>query len=169
MRSGAGLALLVAFLTAVAPGTGATQSISIVDAVAHVKVESPTPSLSSSGTTLTLNDVIRLALANSPDLRPAEDRVALADIQRRLAESAFGLKVSPSFRSGSGLHGFAQQATGVSASRKLPFGTELSLSGDASSWNNGSGQFRDSGYGFSLAQPLLRGAGPAATADRAGR
>lgn len=80
------VALFVASLSAAIPRAAASQAISLADAVAHAKVDSSFPS----GAALTLNDAIKLALANSPDLQPAEDRVELAGIQRRVAESVFG-------------------------------------------------------------------------------
>jgi outer membrane protein TolC len=114
---------------------------------------------------LTLRAAIALALEHSPEMRPAEDGVVLAGIQEELAESRFGLKITPTFRSGGFGYGLEQQALGLSVSRMLPTGTELSLFGDASRWNGGASEFRDGGYAFTLSQPLLRGFGPVARSD----
>ncbi len=116
---------------------------------------------------VTLADAIELAVKNDPSLRPANDRVAVSEIQRRVAESAFGIKVAPSFGSGNSPYGLNQQSLGLSVSKRLSTGAQISLLADRTEWNavdGGQRDFRDTGYSFNISQPLLRGAGPAATA-----
>jgi len=117
---------------------------------------------------LTLLEAVSLALSHSPELRPATDRVSLTQIQERLAESTFGLKVTPSFGSGQNPYGLNQQSVGLAVSKRLPLGTQVSLMADSSRWEGaggGSWTSRDGGYAFNIVQPLLRGTGPSATID----
>lgn len=115
---------------------------------------------------LTLRDAVRLALGQSPDLLPARDGVTLAGIQQDVAESRFGLKITPTFRSGAFGYGLDQQTVGLSLSKQLPTGTQLSMLVDASHWRGSAMDLKDGGYTFGLTQPLLRGFGPAVTAER---
>lgn len=114
---------------------------------------------------LRLHDAIAAALRASPALRPADEAVTAAEIRLQLARSAFGVKVAPAFNSGTDPQGFARQDFGVGVSKRLPTGGDARLMVDSfrSTWTTG--HERDLGYAFSLSQPLLRGFGPAATAN----
>lgn len=114
---------------------------------------------------LRLRDAIAAALQHGPALRPAEDAAAAAGIRLQLARSAFGMKITPTFGSGTDALGGARQDFGVGVSKRLPTGGDARLLVDSfqSAW--ATGDARDVGYAFSLSQPLLRGLGPGATAD----
>jgi outer membrane protein TolC len=114
---------------------------------------------------LRLRDAIAAALQNGPALRPADDAVVAAQIRLQLARSAFGVKITPAFGSGTDALGGARQDFGVGVSKRLPTGGDARLMVDSfrSAW--ATGDAHDVGYNFSLSQPLLRGWGPSATAD----
>ncbi len=114
---------------------------------------------------LRLRDAIAAALRNSPALRPADEAVVVADIRLQLARSAFGVKVTPAFNTGTDALGSARQDFGIGVSKRLPTGGEARLMVDSFRHAWTTGEQRDVGYAFSLSQPLLRGFGPAATAD----
>lgn len=113
---------------------------------------------------LSLRAAIAEALNHGPDLRPAGDRLAVAQIQERLAASRFGLKVTPSFQNSAEAFG-SQRSVGVGVSKRLPFGTQLSATVDSMQYGTGPLQIRDAGYGFTLSQPLLQTFGPALEAE----
>jgi multidrug efflux system outer membrane protein len=114
---------------------------------------------------LRLRDAIAAALRNSPALRPADEAAMAADIRLQLARSAFGVKITPAFNSGSDTQGLARQDFGVGVSKRLPTGGNARLMVDSFRYAWTTGTQRDLGYAFSLSQPLLQGFGPAVTAD----
>jgi len=114
---------------------------------------------------LGLREAIAEALRNSPTLRPAADRVALADLGQRVAESRFGLKISPSVGAGLASMGPGQRGAGVEVSKRLTAGTDLRFSADLRRYGAGGLDVRDAGYSFTISQPLLQAFGPVASAE----
>lgn len=114
---------------------------------------------------LTLGGAIAEALKQSPELRSPSDAVTQAGIRRQVAQSQFGLKLSPTFSAGSDTFGFDQSRAGVTLSKRLPIGTSLSITGDMTRYGNEATEFRDGGYHVMLSQPLLRGFATTAAAD----
>src|SRR5687768_7423496 len=80
--------------------------------------------------TLTLRAAIAEALAASPALEPARDALEMAQIQQRLAQSRFSVQLTPTLQAGTLTNGLGHQQAGLTASRRLPTGTELSVSAD---------------------------------------
>jgi outer membrane protein TolC len=119
------------------------------------------------GAPLTLATAVAEALRHSPALRATRDGLAVAEIHEEVVRAGFGLKVTPSLTTGAGtLAGGSSSLAGVTVSKRLRTGTELAVRGDWQRYRNTiSGDAADAGYAIAIAQPLLRGAGPAATAD----
>ncbi|MBI3263248.1 MAG: TolC family protein [Acidobacteria bacterium] len=113
----------------------------------------------------TLRAAVAEALRNSPRLQSAADGVALAEIQRRLAASEFGVRLLPSFSSGSQPQGIAERSVGVTVSKRLSTGTGLALTANSFEYGAGGAELRDGGFTLALSQPLLRGFGSSARAS----
>ena len=114
---------------------------------------------------LTLREAVQEALQRGQAVLLATDRVELAEGQVRVAESRFGLQISPSLGTGAEPTGLLQQSAAVTVTRKLPSGAELMARADSIRYQTGSTQARDAGYTLAISQPLLRGAGRAARAE----
>jgi len=114
---------------------------------------------------LGLRQAIAEALRNSPALRPAADRLALADLGQRVAASRFGLKISPSLGAGLASTGPEQSSAGVQLSKRLASGTDLRFSADVQRYGTGGLEIRDAGYSLTISQPLLQAFGPVPTAE----
>jgi outer membrane protein TolC len=115
---------------------------------------------------LTLRQAIGEALAASPALRAPDDGRTMASIRERQAASRFGLKVTPTFQTGSDPAGVNQRTLGVGVSKWLPSGTAVQFNADTFQFGEGAGAWRDAGYTFGVSQPLLRGWTAVASADR---
>lgn len=113
---------------------------------------------------LTLAGAVSEALRHSPRLPPAEDGVALAEIAERVARSAFDLKVTPALAFETGAAGLGQERVGLDVSKRLAFGTDVSVRVDSTRYGSLFRDVRDTGYAVSITQPLLRGFGPGVTA-----
>ena len=114
---------------------------------------------------LGLRDAVAEALLASPALNGARDAIEVAHIQAKLADSRFGLKIQPTINAGTAPAGLHQRTIGVDLSKRLPFGSEVTTSLNASSYGSGPATVRDAGYTVGISQPLFRGAGASATAD----
>ena len=115
---------------------------------------------------LTLRRAVAEALAASPTLRGADDGRTLAGIRERQASAQFGLKLTPQFQNGTDPAGFDQRTLGVSLGKRLPIGTALQFGVNSYRFGSGATELRDNGYMFSLSQPLTRGLGTVASAQR---
>ena len=115
---------------------------------------------------LTLKGAIAAAMAASPALRVTDDGRTLAEIRERQASARFGFKLMPQFQSGTDPSGFDQRTLGLTVSKRLPLGTSLQLGVNSYRFGNGATELRDNGYSISLSQPLTRGFGVVASADR---
>jgi outer membrane protein TolC len=107
--------------------------------------------------TLSLRQAVGEALRRSPELAPARDAVADADLTMREAHSQFGLKLQPGFSTQTEAPGYVQHRYGVAVGKRLPTGTDLSLRVDATRYSDVRGRFDDAGYTFSVSQPLTNG------------
>lgn len=114
-------------------------------------------------TSLSLDEAIRLALAQNINLQAARDRVNSADIALERARSEFGIKIRPEvsgfFQQGEDLN----QSYSVRISRKFPIGGELS--GQAKSRIDDAVEENryQTDVTISYTQPLLKGRGTLAT------
>ncbi|MBI1874550.1 MAG: TolC family protein [Acidobacteria bacterium] len=146
---------MLRLVVAVVTGVLLTPAALPADQTGSVRVQAP----------MTVRAAIAEALARSPHLQPQRDAADLAEIQQELASSRFGLKIAPTFAGGTDPGGFGRQQFGVNVSKRISTGARLLV--EASSlWSNvGATEFRDAGYSVGISQPLLRGFGPAATAD----
>src|SRR5262249_36201272 len=119
---------------------------------------------------LRLRDAVAEALRASPTLGSAEDRIESARIQRRLAESRFGVRIMPNINAGTAPGDLGQRAFGVDISKRTRFGTELTTSVNSLSYGTGAAALHDAGYTVGVTQPLFRGATSSGLdLDRAGR
>jgi outer membrane protein len=114
---------------------------------------------------LTLRQAVQEALNRGQSLASANDRVEISEMQVRVAESRFGLKIAPTLGAGAEPTGLLQQNAGVTLSRRLPTGMEITARADSVKYQTGTSHARDAGYTIAVSQPLLRGAGRAARAD----
>jgi outer membrane protein TolC len=119
----------------------------------------PAPPASRAGT-LTLRAAIAEALAASPALEPARDALEIAQIQQRLAQSRFNVQLTPTLQAGTLANGLGHQQAGLTASRRLPTGTELSLSADWLRFHSDIHTQRDAGLSFTVTQSVLQAFGP---------
>jgi outer membrane protein len=114
---------------------------------------------------LGLREAIAESLAASPRLRPVSEQLESATIQQALAASRFGLKVTPQVTTGRDPYALTQRTLGVAVSRQLPVGTQLQVTANTYEYGTSPNDVRDAGYGFTVTQPMLRGFGPATTAE----
>ena len=114
---------------------------------------------------LTLGAAVAEALSSSPALSPSNDRVDLAELDRRVTMSRFALKLTPSYGTGQDVFGGLRDQMRVDLSKRLPFGTDLSLGAGSFRASPSHGGLSESSLNFAIAQPLLRGFGPAASAE----
>src|SRR5688500_20144711 len=108
-------------------------------------VLTPAPSPATPAGTLTLRAAIAEALAASPALEPAHDALEMARIQERLARSRFGVQLAPALQAGTLANGIGHQQAGLTASRQLPTGTQLSVSADWLRFHSDAHTPRDAG------------------------
>src|SRR5438876_10859332 len=76
---------------------------------------------------LTLRQAIGEALRASPALREPGDGRTVAGIRQRQAAAGFGLKLTPTFQTGTDPAGLNARSMGVSLSKRLPTGTALQV------------------------------------------
>ena len=112
---------------------------------------------------LSLEEAVRLALANNLNLLSTVDVVHGAQISEQVAESRFNFKVTPSYARGIGEQSVVDQRFGLEVSKLLPLGTTVSGTYRSDSATNQLGNFNNSILGFGVTQPLLRGFGTKAT------
>ena len=113
-----------------------------------------------------LRSAISEALRHSPQLSAADDAADTADIQRRLALSAYRPAITPTLNTGSAPAGFSQQNMALSVSQLLPTGGQVRLEASAIRYGIGAAEMRDAGYTFGISQPLRRMGGPERDAVR---
>jgi outer membrane protein len=114
---------------------------------------------------LTLRQAIVEALAASPALRVPDDGRTLALIRERQSAARFGLKVTPSFQTGSDPFGLNQRTMGVAVAKRLPSGTTIRMDATSSQFGESAASWRDTGYAIGISQPLLRGWTAVGSAD----
>jgi outer membrane protein TolC len=113
---------------------------------------------------LDLHAAVAEALRRSPALRPAQDAIEVAAIREDLAASQFGVKMGPTFTGGMDAFGAAHNQVGFSVAKRLRTGTEVRAGADWTRYGAANAPFTDGGLTVAIAQPLLRGLGPAVTA-----
>lgn len=122
---------------------------------------SQAPGLRTAGAgAMTLRAAIAEALAASPALQPARDAVEMAAIQERHARSRFGLQLSPALELATLPNGLRQQQAGLTASRRLPTGTQLTIGADWLRFGSHESGQQDAGMSFTISQSLLQVFGP---------
>jgi outer membrane protein len=115
--------------------------------------------------TLGLRDALAIALVNSPTLRGSADQVELAGIQAQATAAQFDVKFAPVLTTGTDALGAGYRNLGIDVSRRFSTGTRVAFDATSVMYGGAAGAFRDAGYSVTVAQPLLRGVGPAAAAD----
>ena len=110
---------------------------------------------------LTLRQAVAEALRVSPALQPAQDAVEMAAIQEQLQQSAFGVRIAPLLQFGTLGNGARQHQAGVSLSRRLPTGTDVSVSADWLQFGLAGASHGDAGVTVAAAQSVLQAFGPA--------
>lgn len=106
---------------------------------------------------LTLPQAVAEALRASPALRAPDDSRTVAGIRQRQSSSAFGLKLTPTFQTGTDPAGLNARSMGVSLSKRLPTGTAFTVNATTFEFGTAADHIRDSGYTVGMSQPLLRG------------
>ena len=113
--------------------------------------------------TLSLDDAIKLALAQNINLQSAQERVSNANIALERTRSEFGIKIRPEvsglFQQGEDLN----QNYGVRISKKFHIGGELSAQTSTRIDDDDEGNRYLTDVTFSYTQPLLKGRGTLAT------
>jgi outer membrane protein len=120
----------------------------------------------SAAAAVTLRAAIAEALEKSPHLLNAEESVAAAQIRHSAAASRFGPRISPSLNTGTSPAGSSPQSLGVNVSQLLPTGALVQASSNVLRYGSGPSELRDAGFSIGMSQPLLRGFGVVATAER---
>lgn len=110
---------------------------------------------------LTLRHAVAEALRASPTLQPAQDAIEMAAIEEQLQRSMFGLRVAPVLQLGTLGHGLRQHQAGLTVSRRLPTGTDLSVSTDWLQYGYAGATMGDAGVTVTAAQSVLQAFGPA--------
>jgi outer membrane protein len=111
---------------------------------------------------LSLEDAMKLALAQNVNLQSARDRVTSANITLETAKSAFGIKIHPEV---SGLFQKAENPTQhnrLTVSKRLQIGGELSLQTKTAIDRSQDNQYQTD-LTLAYTQPLLKGRGKLAT------
>jgi outer membrane protein TolC len=112
---------------------------------------------------LSVEEAVRLALANNISLQDTVDSVYGAQISQDLAESRFHVKLTPSFAGGFGSQVGEDRRYGFEASKLLPYGATVTANASSDFARNELTSLTASNLSFTLTQPLLRGFGPKAT------
>ncbi|MGH8006867.1 MAG: TolC family protein, partial [Candidatus Binatia bacterium] len=113
--------------------------------------------LAAQSSPLSLSDALSAALNGNPAIRNACDAVGGAGYEVDIAESEFGLRLSPQATSGLGSDTETSQSTIVSLSKKFTTGTTVELASGTSASEK---SFYRSFSGVTVSQSLLRGFGP---------
>ena len=112
---------------------------------------------------LTLTAAVGEALAANPRLADARDTVEQANLSLRLVRSDYHPKVVPNVLGSFGQTDISNQSYRLDMSQRFTTGTELRASVGTATFRNQLGAFYNTDTTFLLSQPLLRGAGRAAT------
>jgi outer membrane protein TolC len=112
---------------------------------------------------LSVEEAVQLALSNNLSLQDTVDSVYSAQISQDLAESRFGIKLTPSFAGGFTSQVGDDRRYGFEASKLLPYGATLTANASSDFARNEFTSLTASNLSFTLTQPLLRGFGPKAT------
>ena len=108
---------------------------------------------------LRLADAVAEALERNPSALGARAARDQAELGRRVAASAFSLKVEPNLFNAFGQSTASNRGYGVVVSKKLPFGTEFRGSLDAAAFRNQLGDYYNSDATLQITQPISRGFG----------
>jgi outer membrane protein len=112
---------------------------------------------------LSLAAAVGQALTANPRLLDARDTVEQANVSLRLARSDFRPKVVPNIVGSFGQTDVSNQMYRVDMSQRFTTGTELRATVGTATFQNQLGDYYNTDTTFLLSQPLLRGAGRAAT------
>ena len=110
---------------------------------------------------LTLRDAVLAALANNERVLTSREGIEAARLDRTVATSAFGTRVTPNVLGSFGQSDVRNQTYGFAASRRFTTGTEIRMDVGASTFRNQIGSFYAADTTLLLSQSLLRGFGPA--------
>lgn len=112
---------------------------------------------------LTLAAAVTEALRQNDRILDLHDSIEQADLQVRLARSAFRPHLVPNVQGAFGLSSLANQTYRMDLYQKLPFGTQFQGTVGASSLQNQLGTYYASDTTFQVSQPVLRGRGSSVT------
>ena len=113
---------------------------------------------------LTLRAAVAEALAHSPALIESDRVLVGATVQREAAESAFGIRLTPTLSGGLEPLGLIRQSVGLGVAKRLGTGAEVALDASSYRYDAAIGDGRDVGFSFRVTQPLLNGFGRSAKA-----
>lgn len=109
---------------------------------------------------LSLGEAVRLALLNNERILSSRENIDQARLGLNLAESAFGIKITPNVLGSFGQSDARNQTYGVGASRRFTTGTEVRVDVGAATFHNQFGNYYAADTTLLVNQPLLRGFGP---------
>ena len=111
---------------------------------------------------LSLEEAVRLSLANNERMLSSRETIAQAQLGVNLAESAFTTRITPNLLGSFGQSDVRNQTYGVGVSRRFVTGTEVRMDASAATFRNQLGNFYASDTTLLVSQSLLRGFGPTA-------
>ena len=109
---------------------------------------------------LTLREAVLVALAGNERMLGSREAIEQARLGRTLAESAFGIRITPNVLGSFGQSDVRNQTYGVGASKRFATGTEFRMDVGASTFRNQIGSFYAADTTLLVSQSLLRGFGP---------
>lgn len=109
---------------------------------------------------LTLREAVLVALASNERMLNSRESIDQARLNRTLAASAFGTRITPNLLGSFGQSDVRNQTYGVGASRRFTTGTEVRIDTRASTFRNQLGSFYAADTTLIVSQSLLRGFGP---------
>ena len=109
---------------------------------------------------LPLAEAVRVALLNNERILSSRESIDQARVGVNLAESAFGVKITPNVLGSFGQSDVRNQTYGVGTSRRFVTGTEVRMDVGASTFRNQLGNFYAADTTLLVSQSLLRGFGP---------
>lgn len=118
---------------------------------------------------LELREAVLVALTNNDRVLASQENIEQARLSKTLAESPFGIRVTPNVLGSFGQSDVRNQTYGIGASKRFITGTEVRMDVGASTFRNQIGNFYAADTTLLVSQPLLRGFGPTVARRQIGR
>lgn len=135
-------------------------AVGLLLVVGSVGVRAQAPA-EASAPLLPLAEAVRVALLHNERVLSSRESIDQARLGVNLAESAFGIRITPNVLGSFGQSDVRNQTYGVGASRRFVTGTEVRMDVGAATFRNQLGNFYAADTTLLVSQSLLRGFGPA--------